>query len=213
MALPAAGMGPALHDSHAIARAGSSGRPGHLPAADDVRVHVTDGLAAVRASVEDHPIAGIGDALLAGHQMRLGGHLGQQPVAGCRKSRQIVIVGTRNDEHMNGSLRINVPERDGARTLQNAGCRDLTSGDTAEQAIGHAADLNVWRAGATADIYGCTTANPRRATPLVHGPPGPSPVALGCCSLRSRLWELRAWGEVRVFMQVRVRAASPEDRS
>jgi hypothetical protein len=41
----------------------SAGRPRHRAPAKDVRVRVRDGLPAVRAGVEDDPIAGILDAL------------------------------------------------------------------------------------------------------------------------------------------------------
>jgi hypothetical protein len=42
-----------------------------------------------------------------------------------------------NDEHVHGSLRVYVPERDSSRALQHPGCRYLASHDSAEKTVSH----------------------------------------------------------------------------
>jgi len=40
-------------------------------------------------------------------------------------------------EHVDGRLRVDIPERDRARSLGHDGCRDLPGDDGAKQAVGH----------------------------------------------------------------------------
>ena len=77
------------------------------------------------------------------------------------------MVVARDHKDMNGSLRINITEGDRARITGHDGRRYLGGGNAAEQAIGHVEDLNVYRAGNAADIYGCFYCEP-----TVHHPSG-----------------------------------------
>jgi hypothetical protein len=94
-------------------------------------------------------------------------------------------VVARDDQHVHRGLRINVTKCDSSRTLQHPVRGYLTCSNAAEKAICHATDLNVCRAAATADIYGCSTANlgapPRwctaRQDPAPRGP-GALPAAV-----------------------------------
>jgi len=111
------------------------------------------------------------------------------------------VVVARDDEYVDRSLRVNVTERDRARIAGHYGRRYLGGSNTAEQALGHGEDLNVYRAGDAADIYGCSTANPRCTAPLVQRP---RQLLAFCRSgmsharvlMRRHRW---AWGEVQFF--------------
>jgi hypothetical protein len=131
-------------------------------------MHVGHRLARLRAGVEDDAVSGVGDALADRYLVGLGDDGGQQPIVCRRKLGHIGMVLARDNKYVNGSLRINVAERDRARITGHYGRRDVTGGNTAEQTVRHAEDLNVYPASNVADIYGCTTANPRCATPLVQ---------------------------------------------
>jgi hypothetical protein len=131
-------------------------------------MHVGNRLARLRPGVEDDTVSGVGDTLTDSYLVGVGDDVGQQPVVCLRELGHIGVVLTRDNKYVNGSLRINVAERDGARITGHYGRRDVTGGNTAEQAVRHTEDLNVYPAGNVADIYGCTTANPRCATPLVQ---------------------------------------------
>src|SRR5579864_7054624 len=70
----------------------SSWRPGHLPAAEHMRMRMVYGLPSLAASIEHNPITAVGDALGYRDLMGLGRHLGQQTVSGSREAGQIRIV-------------------------------------------------------------------------------------------------------------------------
>jgi hypothetical protein len=146
----------------------SAGRPGHLAAAEHVRVHVGHGLASVGAGVEDDAVTGAGDALGDRHLVGVRDQVRQQAVASGRQLGQVGVVRPRDHKYVNGSLRINVTEGDRARITGHYDRRYVSGSNGTEQAVRHAEDLNVYRAGDAADIYGCSTANPRCATPLVQ---------------------------------------------
>jgi hypothetical protein len=97
--------------------AASSWRPRHLPSAQHMGVRVADRLAAPRAGVEDHPVTAVSDIFLDRDPVGLGGYLIQQPLAGRSQGRKIRIVFPRDNQDMHGSLRIYIPERNGARTF------------------------------------------------------------------------------------------------
>jgi hypothetical protein len=124
------------------------------------------GLPGLRAGIEYDPVSGFVDPRGGRHQVGLLGHLVEQPITGGGQRDKVGIVISRNYQHMNRSLRVDITERYSARAFQHANCRDVTRGDAAEKALCHAADLNLCPAQSPIDIYGCTTANPRRTTPL-----------------------------------------------
>jgi hypothetical protein len=133
-------------------------------------VHVVDGLASVRAGVEDNPVALFCDALGDCHVVGVRNEIRQEPVISGREVRQIGVVVTRDHQDMNGGLRINVAKSDRARIARNYGGGYLSGRNAAEQAVRHGEDLNVYRAGDADHIYGCSTANPRCTAPLVQRP-------------------------------------------
>ena len=100
-------------------------------------MHVGDGLPGLGAGVEHHPVAGLGDALGHGYLVGMGHDIGQEPVACGRQLGQIRVVVARDHEDMDGSLRINVAEGDGARISGHYGRRYLSGRNTAEQTVGH----------------------------------------------------------------------------
>jgi hypothetical protein len=131
---------------------------------------VAHGLAAVSAGVKHDPVARIGDPLGDGDFMRMGCEVGQKTVADRRELGQIGVVGARDNEHMYRCLRIDIAECDRPLGARNYRRRYLGGGYSAKQALRHAVDLNVCPASNAADIYGCSTANPRCTTPLVQRP-------------------------------------------
>jgi len=133
-------------------------------------VHVVNRLAGLRPGVEHDPVAGLGHARAARDQGRLRGKLVKQAVTGLGQRGQIRMVVSRDNQHVQRRLRVYVLEGNGARALKHPRRRDLPRHDAAKQAVSHEADLNLCHADRGADIYGCSTANPRRTTPLVHGP-------------------------------------------
>ena len=60
----------------------SAGWPRHRAAAQDVGVHVGDGLAPMRAGVEYDPVAGVRDALGYGYPVGMRDEIGEQSVVG-----------------------------------------------------------------------------------------------------------------------------------
>jgi len=133
-------------------------------------MNVAHGLAAVSAGVEDDPVARVGDSLGDRDLVRVGGEVGQQAVPGRSEISQIGVMCARDNEHVYGCLRIDIAEGDRPLGARNYRCWNLGGRDGAKQALWHAEDLNVCPAWNAADIYGCTTANPRCTTPLVQRP-------------------------------------------
>jgi hypothetical protein len=108
-------------------------------------MHVADGLPAVAAGIEDDPVARLGDALGGRYLVRVPHQIRQQPGVRGGQVGQIGVVIARDDQHMNRRLRINVAESDRPGIFGHYGCRYVSSCDPAEQAVRHAADLNVCR--------------------------------------------------------------------
>jgi hypothetical protein len=127
-------------------------------------------LAGIRAGVEDDPVTPIGDALSDCDLMGVRRHGGQQAILGRGKFSQIGVVRPRDNEHVNRCLRIDIAECDRPLVTRHYGRRYFGGSDGAKQAVRHAEDLNVCQACGAADIYGCSTANPRCTTPLVQRP-------------------------------------------
>jgi hypothetical protein len=118
-------------------------------------VHVVHGLAAMVPRVEDDAITGVGDALGKRYLVGVGNEAGQQPVVGGRQLGQIGVMLPRDHKYVNGSLRINVAERDRTGITGHYCRRYLSGGNAAEQAVRHKKDLIVYRASDAADRYGC----------------------------------------------------------
>lgn len=123
-------------------------------------MNVLNGLPGVRPGVEDHPVPILGHPLADRYLVGMSDDIGQQPVTGGGKLCQIGVMRARDNEHVYRRLRIDIPEGDGASVVGHYGCRQLAGGNGAEQAVRHAADLNVSPTWDGADIYGCSTANP-----------------------------------------------------
>lgn len=104
-------------------------------------MRVLDGLPALRAGIEDHPVSGPVDSGGHGYLVRLGRDLVKQPRARPGQRGKIRVVTFRYDQHMGRRLRADIAERNRARTLQHARRRGLASDDAAEEALSHATIL------------------------------------------------------------------------
>ncbi len=71
-------------------------------------VRVRDGLPGMTARIKDNAVTGLRNTLSERDLVRLGCHLGEQRGVRGGKARQVRIVILRNDQHVNGSLRIDV---------------------------------------------------------------------------------------------------------
>jgi hypothetical protein len=113
------------------------------------------------------------------------------------------VVRPRDNEHVNRCLRIDIAECDRPLVTGHYSRRNLGGSYGAKQAVRHTEDLNVCQVRGAADIYGCTTANPRCTTPLVQRPrQSLASVAQGraCAGVVAKAWDA-VWGEVRILMQ------------
>jgi hypothetical protein len=133
-------------------------------------VDVPNRLAGIGTSVEDDPVTVVGDAFRDCHLVGVSCDGGQQAFLGRSEFGQIGVVRPRDNEHVNRCLRIDIAECDRPLVTRDYGRRYLGGGNGAKQAVRHAEDLNVCQVRSAADIYGCTTANPRCTTPLVQRP-------------------------------------------
>jgi hypothetical protein len=145
--------GPAIADcgdSPAVARGfcgrlrASARRPGHLPTAQHMCVHVRDGLPALGPGVEDDPVA-VRDALRVRYLGRMRQHFAQEVFFwGVNQLGQVGMVGARDHQHVDGCLRVDVSERDGPRGLRHNSRRHVAGDNSAKEAVRHGEDLNVW---------------------------------------------------------------------
>ena len=103
---------PARHDngclSQAALAAGLARRPGHRPATQYVRVHVVDRLPGLRARIEHHSVAGVGDAFCDRHLPGVGDELRQQVIASLAQLSEVRVVDPRDYQHMDRRLGIYV---------------------------------------------------------------------------------------------------------
>lgn len=127
-------------------------------------------LAGVGASIKDDPVTAIGDTLGDRDVMGVRRDGRQQAVPGRSEVSQIGVVRPRDNEHVYRRLRIDIAEGNRPLIARNYRRRYFGGGYGAKQAVCHAGDLNVCQVRGAADIYGCTTANPRCTTPLVQRP-------------------------------------------
>ena len=73
-----------------------------------MRVRMINGLPAVGAGIKHNAVTGLRNALGECNLVRLRCQLGEQPGIIRGQPRQVRIVRLGNDEHVNGSLRIDV---------------------------------------------------------------------------------------------------------
>src|SRR5258708_1138475 len=107
-------------------------RPPQVAAAQYVGVHVEDGLTGLRAGVEHHPVAGLGDALGGGDLVCLEQQRGQEFRVGGGQRGDIAMVDPGDHENVGGRLRVDVPEGQCAPGLPHHLGRDVPSDDLAE---------------------------------------------------------------------------------
>jgi hypothetical protein len=108
-------------------------------------VRVRHGLASVGAGVEDDPVPVRGNALRHRHLMSLRGHLVQQATARRGDRGKIRQVHSRDHQHVDWSLRIDVTESDSVFTFQHQVRGQVTGGDTAKQTVRHGGILTCTR--------------------------------------------------------------------
>jgi hypothetical protein len=120
----------------------SAGRPAQRPTAEDVRVHMVDGLPGVVPGIEHHPVTRLRHAGFACHQRRLSRDLVKEAVTSLRDRGKVLMVLFRYHQNVHRRLRVYVPECDSARAFKHPRRRDIPRRDAAEQAISHAKDLN-----------------------------------------------------------------------
>ena len=98
---------------------------------------VLDRLPGLRARVEDHPVAGVGDAFRNGHFPGVGDQLSEQVIPGRAQLAQVRVVGARNYQDMDWCLWIYVTKGNCAGIRRDYRRGYLAGRDTAEQAIRH----------------------------------------------------------------------------
>lgn len=129
--------------SHLQPAASSARRPAQRPAAEQVRVHVIDGLTRVRPGVEDHPVAALADPLALSDLARVLDKVTEQVTVGGRERGQVGVVLPRDYQHVHGGLRVDVAEGESPRFSRHDSGRYVARGDAAEKAVRHGEDLNV----------------------------------------------------------------------
>jgi hypothetical protein len=126
----------------------SAWRPVHRPAAEDVRVDVTDCLPGAGAGVEDDPVTLVGNSLGDRHFMRVSDEVCKQSGFRGGELGQICVMLARDDKYVNGCLRVDIAERHCARVSRNYGRGYLGGRNAAEQAVRHSPILTCGRSAA-----------------------------------------------------------------
>jgi hypothetical protein len=158
-------------------------------------------LPGAQAGVENDPVTVVSDAFGDCNLMGVRCHGSQQALLGRSEFGQVGVVRPRDNEHVNRCLRIDIAECDRPVVTRHYGRRNLGGSYTAKQAVRHAGDLNVCRVPSAADIYGCTTANPRCTTPRVQRPcQFLASVAQGqACAGGAARHGMLVWGDVQIL--------------
>lgn len=104
---------------------------------------MVDRLPGLRAGVEDHSVAGVGDALGDRHRDGVRHQLPQQARLGRAQFREIRVVLSRDDQHVDRRLRVYVSKRDDTGIRRDDRRRCLAGRNTAEHAIRHRGILTV----------------------------------------------------------------------
>lgn len=114
-----------------------SGGPGERTAREQVQVDVEDRLTGGTVGVEHGPIAFIGVSVLfrdgCGHTL----HRAHQRIVVRTQIVQRGDMTARNDQDVQGRLRVDIPDRNDLVILMDEASRDLSCDDLAEEAIVH----------------------------------------------------------------------------
>ena len=98
-------------------------------------VHVEDGLPGIPIGVEDNPIPALDDPLEFGNLPSSGDHISQKLRIPGGKLRNVPVPLPRHNEHMNPSLRPNIPEGKGGLILIDNIGRNLPANDPFEESL------------------------------------------------------------------------------
>lgn len=90
------------------------------------------------ARVEDETVTAFADSLGDRDTVRLAHHLGEQAARCARERRRALVMVLGDNQDMNGRLRVDIAERDGALRLQDLVSREFPGCNLAEQAVWHA---------------------------------------------------------------------------
>jgi len=120
-----------------ILGSGLTGGPGERTACEQVQVNMEDRLAGGTVGVEHGPVAVVGVSVLfrdgCGHTL----HRAHQRIVVRIQIVQCGDVTARNDQDVQGRLRIDIPDRNDLVILMDEASRDLSCDDLAEKAIVH----------------------------------------------------------------------------
>ncbi len=119
----------------------SAGRPAERATAQHVEVGMAYGLTALEAGIGHEAMTRAGDPLLPRHLGREGKHLGSERGIGLRHGGHVGEVLGRDDQDVHGSLWLDIAEGHRSLTARDDVRRDVSSGDSAEEAIAHAVIL------------------------------------------------------------------------
>lgn len=115
----------------------STRRPRHNATTEDMHVQVRNRLIGIGATIDDATISTFRDILVGGDARRSAGNLTEESGVRVGCVREPSHVLTRNDQHVDGRLRIRVPEGDDIRILVHDVDRKLAQRDFAKNAFGH----------------------------------------------------------------------------
>lgn len=93
--------------------------------------------------IEHQTITIVVDTLRDRDTMRLAHYLSEQPILSLGQCCDIRIVLLRDDQHMDGRLRVDIAERHRAGALQKPLSREFASGNLAKQAVRHLVIISV----------------------------------------------------------------------
>ncbi len=110
-------------------------QPERLPT-QDMGMHVKHGLPSITISVEDHPIPALEHTFKLSHPPSSQRNVSKQLRISSSKLPQVPIPLLGHNEHMNPSLRPNIPKGKGRLILIDDISRDLTSNDPLKQRLG-----------------------------------------------------------------------------
>jgi hypothetical protein len=115
--------------------------PQRLPT-QHMGMNVKDGLPGITVGVEHNPIPTLKDAFELSNLTSSSNNLTQELRIPSRKLPKVPIPLLRHHEHMNPSLRPNIPKGKGRRILKDHVSRNLTSNDPLEErlVLTHAGD-------------------------------------------------------------------------
>lgn len=116
---------------------GLPGRPGHLPAAEQVKVQVEHRLSGIGVAVEHCPVSGGGVSIVLRNRRCASHHFSHQRIVTRREVVHARDVPSRNDEDMRRCLGRDVFECDDVVVLIHDGRGNLSGDKFAEKAVVH----------------------------------------------------------------------------